>query len=230
MAKQTETFFDFDMTRFLSDLRIPGLGDKVPALPVLPGAEALADAQKRNLETLAAANKLALDGMQAILRRQGEIVRGAFEDASAMAGRMSSTADVPQRLAVQAEVMKDSFERTTANIRELAEMVATSNAEVVDMLNRRVFEAFDELADVLRKQPTLGDAGLRATVAESAAAAAKPTPAAAKPAPAAAKPAPAPAPAASKPAPAAAKSNGSAPKAAAPAAAKPATPDTPASK
>lgn len=214
MAKKTDSIFDFDMTRFLSDLRIPGLTDAAPAMamPTLPGAEALADAQKRNLETLAAANKLALDGMQAILRRQGEIVRGAIEDASAMAGRMTSTADLQQRLALQTEAMKDSFERTTANIRELAEMVSTSNTEVVDLLNRRVFEAFDELADVLRTAPSLSDAGLRASVADSAVAAAKP---AAPEAKAEAKPAAAPAPAASKPA--AAKTNGATSKAATPA-------------
>lgn len=219
MAKKTDSIFDFDMTRFLSDLRIPGLTDAAPAMamPTLPGAEALADAQKRNLETLAAANKLALDGMQAILRRQGEIVRGAIEDASAMAGRMTSTADLQQRLALQTEAMKDSFERTTANIRELAEMVSTSNTEVVDLLNRRVFEAFDELADVLRTAPSLSDAGLRASVADSAVAAAKPAAPEAKApeAKAEAKPAAAPAPAASKPA--AAKTNGATSKAATPA-------------
>lgn len=215
MAKQTESIFDFDITRFLSDLRIPGLSDKMPAMPTLPGTEVLAAAQKRNLDTLAAANKLALDGMQAILRRQGEIARAAIEDASAMASRLGGTADIQQRLAFQTEALKDSFERTTANIRELAEMIATSNTEVVDLLNRRVFEAFDELAEALRQMPALGDAGLRASVADSAAAEAKPAPAAA-PKPAAA--------------PAATKTNGATSKAATPAAAKPAAAAAPASK
>ncbi|MGC2857263.1 phasin family protein [Novispirillum sp. DQ9] len=215
MAKQTESIFNFDMTRILSDLRVPGLPDAATALPSLPGIEVLTAAHQRNMDTIAAANKLALDGMQAILRRQGEIVRTAVEDASAMAGRLSATADLSQRLSFQADALKDSFERSTSSMRELAEMVATSNTEVIDLLNRRVVEAFDELSEALRKQPMLGDAGLRATVAESAAAEAKPAPVAAAAAPAAAevKAAAAPTAAAAKPAPA--KTNGSATKAAA---------------
>lgn len=173
MAKQSDTIFNFDMSRFLSDLRIPGLsGQSATQMPV-PGlnVDAFASAQQRNLETLSACNKLALDGFQAIMRRQAELMRSAFEDASDVAGRMSSTTDMQQRMAFQTEVAKEAFERAAANVRELTELATNSNAEVMELLNRRVVEAFDEMGDAIRNQPVLGDAALRATVAESAAAA-----------------------------------------------------------
>ncbi|MFA7428847.1 MAG: phasin family protein [Rhodospirillaceae bacterium] len=171
MAKQTNSFFDFDMTRFLSDLRLPAMGVQAGQLPQIPGVnvDAMVDAQKRNMETLTAANKLAFDGFQAILRRQGEIVRSAMEEASDVAGRMASTTDPQKRMAFQAEVAKEAFERAVANARELTELATNSNAEVLDLLTGRISESLDELTEVLRKQP-VGDAAIRATVAESAAA------------------------------------------------------------
>src|SRR3546814_10307369 len=50
----------------------------------LPGfdAQALVAYQKRNLEAVASANKIALEGAQAVIRRQSEIVRKSVEDAS----------------------------------------------------------------------------------------------------------------------------------------------------
>lgn len=191
MAKQSNSFFDFDMTRFLSDLRIPSLG-QAAQMPQIPGVnvEKMVDAQKRNMEVLTAANKMAFDGFQAILRRQGEIMRRAFEEASDVAGRMTSTTDPQQRMAFQADVTKEAFERAVANLRELTELATNSNTEVLDLLKSRVVESFDELGEVLRAQPAvsplMGDAGIRATVAQAAAApaeAAKPkTNGAAKPA------------------------------------------------
>lgn len=209
MAKQSNSFFDFDMTRFLSDMRIPTLPQGVQ-MPQIPGVnvEAMVDAQKRNMEVMTAANKLAFDGFQAILRRQGEIVRSALEEASDVAGRMTSVTDPQQRMAFQADVTKEAFERAVANMRELTELAANSNTEVLDLLNRRVSESLDEMGNVLRNQPAasplMGDAGIRATVAQAAAA---PAPAeAAKPKTngAAAKPAAQAAPAAKAAAPAAA--------------------------
>ncbi len=204
MAKQSNSFFDFDMTRFLSDMRIPTLGQGVqmPQMPQIPGVnvEAMVDAQKRNMEVLTAANKMAFDGFQAILRRQGEIVRSALEEASDVAGRMTSVTDPQQRMAFQADVTKEAFERAVANMRELTELAANSNTEVLDLLNRRVTESLDELGEVLRNQPAvsplMGDAGIRATVAQAAAAPAetakpKTNGAAAKPAAQAAAAAPA---------------------------------------
>lgn len=198
MAKQTNSFFDFDMTRFLSDMQIPTMGQagQMPQMPQIPGVnvEAMVDAQKRNMEVLTAANKLAFDGFQAILRRQGEFMRGALEEASDVAGRMTSTTDPQQRMAFQADVTKEAFERTVANLRELTELAANSNTEVLDLLTRRVTESLDELGNVLRNQPAvsplMGDAGIRATVAQTAAAPAAAPAETAKPkANAAAKPA-----------------------------------------
>jgi phasin family protein len=172
MAKQTNNFFDFDMTRFLSDLRLPAMGGQVGQMPQIPGVnvDALVEAQKRNMEVLTAANKMAFDGFQAILRRQGEIVRASLEEASDAAGRMTSNTDPQKYMAFQAEVAKEAFERAVANLRELTEMATNSNTEVLELLKGRVTESLDELSDVLRKQPAVGDAAIRATVAESAAA------------------------------------------------------------
>lgn len=197
MAKKTDAFFDFDMTKFLADMRVPGM----PAGAAVPGLDlnAVADYQKRNIEAVSTANKLAFESLQAMMRRQGELARQMMDDMNAAASRLSSVQDVRGRLECQVELVREALERASAVSREMTDMAANANADVAGVLNDRLMSAFDELRDVLHAlpevNPILGDAALRAQVATSAADAEK-KPAAAKPAaakPAAAKPAASPA-------------------------------------
>ena len=58
MASNPNPFLDFDVTRMMSDFRVPGFD-----------TEALMAAQRRNIEALTKANQLAAEGMQAVMRR-----------------------------------------------------------------------------------------------------------------------------------------------------------------
>ncbi|MBX9596211.1 MAG: phasin family protein, partial [Roseomonas sp.] len=46
-------------------------------LPAMPDMEGLAQAQRRNLEALSAANRIALEGAQAVARRHMEIMQAS---------------------------------------------------------------------------------------------------------------------------------------------------------
>ena len=72
MAKNP--FLDFDMQgmqKMMTDMKMPTFD-----------WEALMAANRKNMEAFAQANALAAEGAQAILRRQGEILKGAMEDAN----------------------------------------------------------------------------------------------------------------------------------------------------
>lgn len=179
MAAKSSTGFDFDMTRFLSDLRLPAM----PPMPAMPGFEGLAQAQKRNMDALGAANKLALEGMQAILRRQGEIARQVVDSASDAADRLTHAQDPAARAACQIELIQEAMDQMANNLRELSELAGNSGAEVSGVFQRRMSEALDEMGEILKTlpeavpamtnpalmNPLLGDAALRAEVATSAA-------------------------------------------------------------
>jgi len=141
MAKQTQNpFLDWDMTK-LTDMQ------KLSESFVVPGVDAqvLMDTQRKNVETLTAANRAAYEGAQAIAQRQAEIMRDLSSEA-VKATRELTVAGTPQdQFAKQAEFMKQSYEAAVANLRELTEMNAKSGAAVVDLLNKRVTETLDEM-------------------------------------------------------------------------------------
>ncbi|HSK41094.1 MAG TPA: phasin family protein [Arenibaculum sp.] len=145
MAKSTP-FFDFDMTRMMDVSKL--LGDfKLPGVDV----EQVMTSQRKNIEALTAANQLALEGYQAILRRQGEILRQAIEQTNTMISELMAVGTPEEKVARNADMVKVAFEKTLANTRELAEMAAKSNGEAADVLNRRVSEGLEELKGVIQK-------------------------------------------------------------------------------
>jgi phasin family protein len=134
MAKQAESFLDFDITKYVGDLKVPGVD-----------VEAMVSSQRRNIEALTQANRLAFEGVQAVFKRQVEIIRQSVEETARVARELTE-ASTPQEKAIrQAELTKEAFERALANARELSEIIAKSNSEAFDLLNRRFAQILDEI-------------------------------------------------------------------------------------
>jgi phasin family protein len=146
MAKNP--FLDFDMQnmqKMMADMKLPGFD-----------WEAIMAANRKNAEAFAQANQLAAEGVQAILRRQAEILKGSMEEANRTLKTMMGDGTPEDRLVRQAEVMKSAFEQAVANFRELTEMATKSNAEAFNVVNKRVSESLEELKGVLAKPPRKG--------------------------------------------------------------------------
>ena len=131
----------FDVSKF-ADFRFPGVD-----------AGALVETQRKNFEALTQANQLAVQGAQAVLRRQLEIGREAMDDFSAILRDFAQTSGSPEdRLAKQAEVSKQAVEKNIARARELAELVTKANTEAFNVIGKRVTESFDEMRDYATKR------------------------------------------------------------------------------
>lgn len=140
MANKPETMFDMDVTRLMGEFKLPHVD-----------VEALVAAQRRNIETLSTANKLALEGMQAVAKRNMEIMQQSLAD---MAEAMTAiaTAEAPQaKAAKQAELLKATYEKAMQNIRELQDMIQKMSGDTLGVLNRRVGEALDEVKAMMEK-------------------------------------------------------------------------------
>lgn len=138
MAKKSETVFDFDLTKMLGDYKVPGVD-----------MESVVASQRKNLEALTAANKLAYEGVQSVVRRQSEILRQMMDEVSGAAREMAEVGTPQEKAARQAELVKDVFERSLANMRELSEMVARSNGDAIELLNKRFSQGMEEWRDLL---------------------------------------------------------------------------------
>jgi phasin family protein len=131
-----------EMTRHFAELRFPTM---------IPDGSALLAAHRRNMEVLSAANRLALEGAQAVARRHMEIMQQTMTEFTEHARELSH-ADSPQaKAARQAELVKKSYERAVANIKDLSDLIQRSNAEALHVLSDRFKEAMDEIRALLEK-------------------------------------------------------------------------------
>lgn len=126
---------DFDFTKLFADMK----------LPAMPDLEAFVTANRKNMETLSATNRIALEGAQAVARRNMEIMQQNMSEVTD-AIRALSTADAPQaKAAKQAELFKHAYERAITNMQELSDLIRQANGEALDLINKRFAEAMDEI-------------------------------------------------------------------------------------
>jgi phasin family protein len=114
-------------------------------LPAVPDMEAFVNASRRNMETLTAANRVALEGAQAVGRRHMEIVQQSMAELTEAMRAMSAVEPPQAKAARQAELLKQAYERAVANMKEIGDLIQHSNAEAVRLLNARFAEAMDEV-------------------------------------------------------------------------------------
>ncbi len=131
-----------EMTKIFSDMRFPSF---------VPDSGALMAAHKRNMDALAAANRLAIEGAQAVARRNMEIMQTAMGELTAHLRELASAGSPKAKAARQAELIKQSYEHAVSNIRELSDLIQKSNEEALSLLNQRFRESMDEIKQLLEK-------------------------------------------------------------------------------
>jgi len=114
-------------------------------LPAVPDMEAFVSASRRNMETLTAGNRVALEGAQAVARRHMEIVQQSMSEMTEAMRAMSSVEAPQAKAAKQAEMLKHAYERAVANMKEIGDLIQHSHEEAVKLLNARFVEALDEV-------------------------------------------------------------------------------------
>jgi phasin family protein len=114
--------------------------------------EGLVAAQRKNVEALAQANQLVVESMQAIARRQSEIFRSMMEEASTAMREVMAAGSPEEKAAKQTEIAKEAFQRAIVNMRELSELVAKSQNETLEVVQKRVADSLDEIKTLVAKK------------------------------------------------------------------------------
>jgi phasin family protein len=154
MANLPENFFD--MTKYLKDFDPTKMVDEFSKSMKgmnLPGVDmdTIVAGQKKNLEALTTANRVAYEGMQAIAKRQAEIFQETMNEARSAMDDIMKEPSPPQVAAKQADLAKNAVEKALSNMRELAEMVTKANEEVTDTMKSRITESLDEIKEAALK-------------------------------------------------------------------------------
>jgi phasin family protein len=141
MSEARPTFFDFDVTKIMADFRFRPID-----------MEALMASQRRNIEALSQANQLAVEGMQAVAKRQIEIARQAIENVSALLRDLAQPASTEDRITKNTEYAKQMLEKSVSHGREITMLATKAGTEAADVLRKRATEGLDEFCDLAKKQ------------------------------------------------------------------------------
>lgn len=126
--------FAFDVTKIFADFRFRPFD-----------VDAVWAAQRRNIEAMSQANQLAVEGVQALARRQIELTRETFEGFSALLRDLAQPASTEDRIAKNTEYAKQMLEKGVNHSREIATIAAKTGADAAQVLQKRATESLDEL-------------------------------------------------------------------------------------
>jgi phasin family protein len=133
MSDTRTNFFDFDATRMFADF---------PFKPF--DVEAIWAAGRRNVEVWSQANRVAVEGAQALAKRQAEMVRQSFDDFTGFVRDMSQPVSAEERITKNTEFAKQAIEKTFSHTRELATLASKTGTEAAELLHKRANEGLDE--------------------------------------------------------------------------------------
>ena len=123
----------FDFTKLMTQFQLPGVD-----------FAALVDRERKNIEALAKANRIAFEGWQRLVRRQAEILQETMKEVVANAGQQDA-------IKKRADLAKEGFEKALANMRELAEITTQSQKEAFDVVRKRIEENVEGIRNLGKK-------------------------------------------------------------------------------
>ena len=127
-----------DVTKILEQFKIPGVD-----------LHAVLEARRKDVEALTQANQIAFENMQALAKREAEILQQTMAEWQGAMGGMAGKS--PAEMASKGtELATQAFARALANMRELAEMATKSQSQAYEVLNRRFQENLEELRKLMQ--------------------------------------------------------------------------------
>ncbi len=120
---------------------------KLPSVDI----DALIANRSKNIEPLKNANRVAIEGMQALTKRQGEIFQETMGETFKAVDAISKSGSPQDAVAKEMEIAKQGFERALANMQELAQMMSKASEDASDVVNARISETLDEIKEMALK-------------------------------------------------------------------------------
>jgi phasin family protein len=150
MAKQTNPFMNFDVTKIFADFDPAKMADEFTKMtgqfnmPVF-NMDAMMANQRKNIEALTAANKAAVEGMQMVAARQAEILQESLDEATKIVTELSKSGNPQDVAGKHVDLYTESFEKALVNMRELADMITESSTVSTKLVNERFNESLSEI-------------------------------------------------------------------------------------
>jgi len=136
MTKQSDPFGE--ITKMMTQFKLPGLD-----------MSAFVEARRKDIEALTEANSAAYESMQAMAKRQQEMLAETMHQIQEAAKHAGSGAGGFPDPAKQAELTRKACEKALAQVTELAELARKSQSEVMASITRRATENLEEIKKMM---------------------------------------------------------------------------------
>jgi phasin family protein len=133
MAEPSNPFAD--LTKLMEQFKVPGVD---PA--------AIIEAGRKDMEALVEANKAAYEGLQALARKQGEMLRDALQKIQAAVQHAGGKPAEPK----PTELAREAYRKILGDMKELADIVRKSQAEAMTKVTDRAIEHLQELRKLIQ--------------------------------------------------------------------------------
>jgi len=128
-----DLFSGVDFEKLLKDFKLPGMDVK-----------GLVDSQSRNVQAVAEANRVTLEGIRSLSERQTAIMRETFDEVRQAFEEVRGAENLEDAANRQSEVARKAMEKGMADMRELTEMLTNSNSQAFELVNQRMNESLEE--------------------------------------------------------------------------------------
>jgi phasin family protein len=128
-----------------------GLGEVFGNMQLTQVAGKLIEGRRRDLDAILQANKKSYQGLQSVVERQTSMLKESIAQWQSVA-RMMSASGPRESISKLDELAKQSFGMAIANIRELAELTARSQADAFNVVRQRIRENIEEVTQLLNRR------------------------------------------------------------------------------
>ncbi len=136
MSNQTHPFGD--VTKMMEQFKMPGID-----------MAAIVEARRKDIAALTEANKAAFDSMQALAKKQSEMMTEAMQGMQAAAKSMLGGTDKPDA-GKQTEVVRQGFEKALADMKELADMARHAQSDAMAHLTQRATQQMQDMKKLMQ--------------------------------------------------------------------------------
>lgn len=121
----TSTHSVIDFSKLMEQVKLPGLD-----------MTSVIETQRKNIDALTAANQLAYEGMQALVKKQAEMFNERVREIQAEVQKASRGNPV-EGLSQRTEFVQQTFQKIFDDMRELAEMAQKAQTETLAAISQR---------------------------------------------------------------------------------------------
>ncbi len=128
---------------------LKGMADRLQNLKLGGAAGAILDSGRKDLKALMQANEQSYKGLQAVMKRQTDMLKSSITEWQSTVGSMSGK-DPKESLAKLDEMGRAAFQRALDDMKELAQLAAKSQADAFEVMRQRISDNVEQVGKLLQ--------------------------------------------------------------------------------